>query len=120
MKPITPEERDGLRELVEAIRGSWQRANERQSVKKKGDKVDLVYHHMKLPKNRNAKLPMVWKLKKRDAGQYEGKFEPGGWFAGLLCSNRPNSYKGTFDKLVGRAETQVEGFRWLSWQQVEE
>lgn len=119
MEPITPEERDGLRELVEAIRGSWQRANERQSAKKKGDKEDPVYHYMTQPSYRNAMLPMVWKLKKSDAGKYEGKFEPGVWFAGLPCS-RPKSYQLTFQKLVGRAETQDGGFQWLSWQQVEE
>lgn len=119
MEPITPEELVGLRDVVEAIRGSWKRAKERQSAKTKGEKVDPVYHYMTLPKNRNAILPMVWELKKRDAGQYEGKFEPGGWFDGQLCS-RPRSYQGTFNKLVGRAETQDEGFQWLSWQQVEE
>lgn len=114
-RQITQEERDGLRELVEAIRGSWQRAKGRQFAKSMGDKDDAVYHYMNLPVNRTAKLPMVWKLQEIDTDE----FKPGQWFAGLLCS-RPQSYQGTFNKLVGRAETQVEGFQWLSWQQVEE
>lgn len=114
-KPIKDEERDGLKHLVQEIKGSWQRAKERQSAKSKGDKEDPVYHYMRLTSNRNAQLPMVWTLQEIDAAE----FQRGDWFAGLRCSKK-NTFQGTFNKLVDRAERQVKGFKWLSWQQVDE
>lgn len=108
---IKDEERDGLKQVVEAIRGAWQRAKERQSEKSKGDKVDAVYNYMTRPAYRNAKLPMVWALQKRDAKD----FNPGDWFVGLRCS-QPHRSQEYFNTTVGLAETQVTGFEWLSWQ----
>lgn len=49
-KPVTDQERDGLKKVVEAIRSAWERAKERQSAKRKGDKKDPVHHHMALDK----------------------------------------------------------------------
>lgn len=114
-KTITDEERDGLKKVVEAIKGAWQRAKGKQSAKSKGDEVDPVYHYMSLPSYRNAKLPMVWTLQEIDTA----KFILPDWFRRLRCSKR-NTYEGTFNKLVERAEAQVTGFKWLSWQDVDE
>lgn len=114
-KPIEDRERDGLKKLVQEIGGVWKRAKERQSKISKGDEEDAVYHYMRLKSNRNGKVPMVWKLQEIDAV----RFDPGNWFRSLTCSQRGCSQTG-FDKSLARAEAQVEGFRWLSWQQVDE
>ncbi|CAN0254918.1 unnamed protein product [Ectocarpus sp. 6 AP-2014] len=113
-RPIKDKERDGLKEVVEEIKGAWERAKKRQSAKSKEHKVDPVYHYMSLPSNRNAKLPMVWTLQEIDADE----FQPGDWFRRLRCSQR-NRSQTTFNKTVDRAEAQVTGFTWLSWQQVD-
>ncbi|CAM9899966.1 unnamed protein product [Ectocarpus sp. 12 AP-2014] len=113
-KPINSDERVGLELVVEAIKGAWELAKEKQSAKSKEGKVDPVYHYMSLPSNRNAKLPMVWTLQE----MLGDEFQPGNWFRGLRCSQR-NRSQTTFNKTVDRAEAQVAGFRWLSWQQVD-
>ena len=103
-----------MEHLVQQIRGAWQRAKNRQSTKCKGDEEDPVYHFMRLPLYRNAMLPMVWKLQEVDAAD----FQSGEWFAGKNYSKR-GTFQGTFNKLVERAEKQLEGFRWSSWMKVD-
>lgn len=97
---------------MEAIGNAWQRAKERQWAKNKGDQVDDVYHYMNLSKNRNGTLPMVWKLQEID-----DEFQPGAWFVEQKLVR--GCFQGTFNKIVGLVENQVEGFAWLCWQQVD-
>lgn len=78
-------------------------------------KIPCITTYMRLKSNRDAKLPMVWKLQEIDAAE----FQRGDWFAGRSYSKR-ETYQGTFNDLVDSAERQVKGFKWLSWQEVDE
>lgn len=100
-RTVTPDERDGVIEMVEAIGEAYRRAQIRGPE-------DPVYLYMKLPRYRHSTLSMVRFLQKND-----DEFRPGAWFVKSKYVTVQNPT--TFNKVIDRVEQQVNGFKWASW-----
>lgn len=90
-----------LREMQSAVRDAFTRA------KAKGVQ-DPVYHYMNLDRNRFSDWTIHQRLKKDDA-----QYRPGALFERSELAKMKDSKP--FKRLIKRAESQVESFRWASW-----
>lgn len=79
-KTVTPYERDGVHELVEAIGKAYQRTKTRGSE-------DHINNYMSLSCYRNSTLSMVEFLQKNDK-----EFQPGSWFVESKYFDAKNKY----------------------------
>jgi len=98
---ITQDELKMLREMQSAVRDAFIRA------KAKGVK-DPVYHYLNLDRNRFSDWSIHQKLQKEDPG-----YRPGTLYEASELAKMKDSKP--FKRLIKRAETQVEGFKWASW-----
>lgn len=98
--------------MVAELRKAFAQAKlNNNDAKAAGKKEDGVHKIMSLPRNVKSKLPLVMKLREKDA-----KFQPGNWLMNHDIFGAGKYPKG-FEELVEKVENQTDGFRWSSWKQ---
>jgi len=111
-KLASPEECDGVRAVVAALREAFARAKRNNNdAKAKGEQEDEVHKFMTRTRIAKSFLPLAHQLLTRDK-----KYKPGNWFTEHEKFSIGNYPKG-FEELIQRVENQTDGFRWSSWKQ---
>lgn len=111
-KQASPDECDGVRAVVAALRKAFAQAKLRNNdAKAAGKQEDGVHEFMTQSRIFKSMLPVAFQLLKLDK-----EYKPGDWFTKHKVYGVGKYPKG-FEELVQRVENQTDGFRWSSWKQ---